>query len=178
MARDPRTHYTTWAVAGALALLLAVAAVSFARRDQPDLTPNQLRGDEAALRAPASLTRIRESLQQTDRAVAQGDWTEAEARARQAKERWLSYRTPMRAGGGRRMWSAAVVEEFERALNGMIADVAQRQAAPAREKIARMLEIIDMYDDQTAQRLDTRRDDAGDDEGETPRRAPGEAREN
>ena len=84
----------------------------------------------------------------------------------------------MRAGAGRRMWSPASVEEFESALNGMIDDVARRQAAAARGKIGEMIEIIKVYDDQTQVRLDTNREDRGDQEGESPRRAPGEAKEN
>lgn len=148
-------------LAGVGCLLLLLVIASNANRGDvtpPNPTPRQVVDTErtpSTPQTPATIHDVQNALDATDRAIADRSWERAEAHAKTVREQWLSYRTPMQAGGGQRMWSTDVMQRFQSSLNGLITDIAQRDAEGARAKIRGMQEILDMYDDQTDRRLET-----------------------
>lgn len=159
MARDQRNKLTIWAVSGALLLLLAVTIGTISNRDtsnSPRPIPDQALDNSPRATQPAHLSDIQDALQATDRAIVETSWDQAESHADRAKELWLSYRTPMQASAGRRMWSTDLSQHFQSTLEGLRADIAARQSQRARAKIRELSEIIDGYDDEN-ERYDVNR---------------------
>lgn len=155
MGRNQGRKYAYWTIYGVLIVLFLLVAGTLANQDSPGPTPDRAYDSESATPQPASLGELRASLEETKQAVNAGSWTKATESATKAKEKWLSYRTPMQASAGRRAWSTDVIRDFQVAMDGLIFAIDQRQTATARNKIGSMLETIDNYDDQTEGRLET-----------------------
>lgn len=138
----------------ALALLVLIGGTIINRNtsNSPRPTPDRAFHNESA--TPARLSDIQDALQAADRSIVERSWSKAESHATRAKEMWLSYRAPMQASAGRRMWSTDISQEFQSDLNGLLVDIAERQPERARRKIRGMLETIDMHGPDTEGRLD------------------------
>ncbi len=155
LGRNQGRKYAYWTIYGVLLVLFLLVTGTLANQDAPGPTPHRARDSESATPQPATLGELRSAIEKTEQAVSAGAWTEAKERAMNAKEKWLSYRTPMQASAGRRMWTTDVMRDFQAAMDGLIVAVDRRDTETAHQKIDSMLETIENYDDQTEGRLET-----------------------
>ena len=110
------------------------APVNPAGRDTPELSDLRLAVD-----------RLGDTLSKEP--LAETDWQEAEREAQDVMQIWVSFKPPMRANAGERMWSPSDVDEFEESVKEARTQVQERDAGKARMNVERMQRLIDKYDD-------------------------------
>lgn len=151
MERNRKGRYTLGLLLLSLCALVALIGMSASRRgdkDAPELTRlHRERQEELAAREPADIDDLESSVEQAARRVRDEDWSNAEAAARQVKQRWLSFKPAMRANAGQKMWRTSDMDDFEVALDALGEHVKARDRTRALESTDTLLKIIDNYND-------------------------------
>ena|GEM_PF-4799463 len=118
----------------------------------PDGTaPQGASPDGSATRDAADLPELRESVNALAGTLSRerldgNHWQQAERQAEEILQRWVSFKTPMRAGAGDRMWSTSDVNRFDAAVKEARTQVSDRNLAAAREAVDEMQNLIEKYD--------------------------------
>lgn len=149
-------------------LLLAGAVVVLEQRDTSSASPqgpSNTRGDQrepenSATREPAELSDVRDAAIELEETLAgpssaDADWGDANRLVDELRERWISFKTPMRVNAGERMWTTSDVATFESALDATRAHIRAQSRAEAKDRIEQMRGLIDKYDGAREGRLQT-----------------------
>lgn len=155
MAIDRKARRVTWIIA---VVLLAGAAAFFL--DQRGLQSESPQGTRVGQRTPgnsatrdaADLSEVRGAVDRLDETLSRDplqetDWQQAEREVQEVLQRWVSFKTPMRANAGDQMWSTPDVNQFDQSIRNARTQIQDRNADQARRSVAQMQDLIDKYDD-------------------------------
>jgi len=152
-------------LAGALALFLDQRGLERGSPQGPSGTRiDQRMPGNSATRDAADLSEVRGAVDELDRTLSKDplqetDWQEAEREVQEIMQRWVSFKTPMRANAGDQMWTTSDVNQFDRAISSTRTQIQDRDASQARENVDLMRGLIEKYDDTRRGRLQTGEDD-------------------
>ena len=94
---------------------------------------------------PAGLDEVESAIVQTIEALEESSWGEAAASARELSQRWLSFKRPMRAQGGERIWDTIDVDAFDAGVRELERQIAAQRKQAALEEARGLLEIARRY---------------------------------
>lgn len=152
-------------IAGATALLLDQQGLEQGSPQGPSGTRvDQRTPGNSATRDAADLSEVRGAVDQLHDTLSKDplqeiDWQAAEQEAQEIMQRWVSFKTPMRANAGDQMWTTSDVNQFDQSVKDVRTQVQDRDANQARESVEDMQRLIEKYDHTRRGRLQTGSDD-------------------
>lgn len=94
---------------------------------------------------PRNLADLEAAILATIEALERPSWNDASSSAGELRQVWLSFKRPMRAQGGERIWNATDVDAFEATMGSLEEEIRHRDQRRALAAARSLMEIAHRY---------------------------------